>query len=378
MIARQSHPPFRRHTIYTDSPSERVLCVVGDLDGNGVPEIVIGSRKPNPELYWLGRTPAGTWEKHIIDDTFATLEAGGVLFDIDGDGDLDFIAGQDARGDRLYWWECPDDPTRRWQRHEICQMPGNKSHDQIVADLDGDGRPELIFWNQGAARLFWVPIPDDPKVSPWPGIRLIAQDVKEEGLAVADVDGDGRAELIAGQSWYRPVDPQKGLWERHRYAEGYVAPRVAAADFDGDGRVEIIVSEGDASLNGRQYGRLVRFKCGHNPEAAWEPELLHDGLLDPHSLVVEDFDGDGQPDLFVGELGMPRGDDSHPPAQRIYWNRNGAFIEEIIEEGLGTHESKAIRLDGALGIVGKPYRSLNGKVPRTPEVDGVHLWLPER
>ncbi|HEY66596.1 MAG TPA: VCBS repeat-containing protein [Caldilineae bacterium] len=365
---------FRRHTIYTGPPSERTTCLVGDLDGDGVPEIVIGARAPRPELYWLDRTATGEWEAHLIDEAFETLEAGGVLADLDGDGDLDLIAGHDARGNGLFWWECPDDPTRPWTRHEICRMPANKSHDQLVADIDGDGRPELYFWNQGAATLFWVPVPEDPYVSPWPGIRPVATNVNEEGLAVADVDGDGRLELIAGQSWYRLRS--NGEWERHVFAEGYVSPRVVAADFDGDGRVEIVLAEGDASLNGREYGRLVRFRAGPDPEALWEPKLLHDRLLDPHSLQVADFDGDGRPDLFVGEMGLPDGRDPHPPAQRIYLSRGDRLQEYIIDRGLGTHESKVIGLDGRVGIVGKPFRTLRSPVPRPPEVDSIHLWLP--
>lgn len=377
MSASPKKPSFRRYTIHTAGPAERVLCVVGDLNNDGIPEIVIASRRPSPELYWLARTESGEWKKYLIDDTFPSLDAGGVLFDVDGDGDLDFIAGQDVQGDRLYWWECPDNPTRPWVRREICQMPGHQSHDQIVGDFDCDGHPELIFWNQRASTLFWVPIPPDPRVSPWPGVQPIATGVREEGLAIADVDGDGRRELIAGQSWYRPVKPREGIWERYPFAEGFVATRVAAADFAGDGRSEIILAEGDASLHGRTYGRLVRLRPGSDPTRFWESELLHDRLLDPHSLVVADFDGDGRPDLFVGELGMPSGDDPHPPAQRIYWNRDGRFEEEIIDSGLGTHESKAIEIDGRIGIVGKPYRNMKSAQPRGPEIDSIHLWLPE-
>ncbi|MGH2351152.1 MAG: FG-GAP repeat domain-containing protein, partial [Chloroflexota bacterium] len=229
-------PAYRRHTIYTGQPSERTLCLVGDLNRDGIPEIVVGARNPQAELLWLGRAAGvtdGPWQAHRIDDGFGSLESGGVLFDVDGDGDLDLIAGQDYQGDRLFWWECPDDPAQPWARHEIVQMPANQSHNQLVADVDGDGRPELYFWNQRADALCGVPIPDDPQVSPWPGVFPVATGVREEGLATADLDGDGRSELIAGCSWYRPPSGPGGAWERHVFAEGYVAPQVVAADFDG-------------------------------------------------------------------------------------------------------------------------------------------------
>jgi len=117
--------------------------------------------------------------------------------------------------------------------------------------------------------------------------------------------------------------------------------------------------------------------AGDDIAALWPLEILRDDLLDPHSLVVADFDGDGSPDLFVGELGDPAGQDEHPPAQRIWYNRQGRLQEEIIDSGLGTHESKAIQLDGVTGIVCKPFRTLRSDAPRPTDIDAIHLWLPE-
>ena len=373
--ARPQLPTFRRQPIYQGAPSERVLCLVGDLDGDGDPEIVIAARRPHPEIFWLDRQTDGRWTQHLIDRDFRTIEAGGALYDLDGDGKLDLMAGQDASGNLLFWWECPDDPTAPWTRREIAAMPGNQSHDQLVADLDDDGRPELYFWNQRAETLFWVPVPDDPRVEPWPHVEPVVTDIAEEGLAVADVDGDGQLELIAGQSWYRRASD--GSWQRHAYAEGFLAPRVAAADFNGDGRVEIVIAEGDASLRGRAYGRLAICRWDDDPTRPWEVEILHDRLLDPHALQVADFTGDGRPDLFVGELGLPDGSDPHPPAQRVFVNRDGGLHEYVIDRGMGGHESRVTELDGRPAVVLKPYRSLRSELPRHPSIDQIHLLMAE-
>jgi hypothetical protein len=371
-------PGFRRHTIYVGEPSERTLCVVGDLNNDGVPEIVIGARRPKTELYWLSRTSGGEWQRHTMDEGCGPLEAGGFLADITGNGRLDFVGAHDASDNGVLWWEQPDNPQERWRRREIFRMPANKSHDQFIADIDGDGRPEVYFWNQRSSTLFWAPVPQDPYVSPWPTVRPLATDVvNEEGFAVADVDGDGKPELIAGQSWYRLLPGVR--WERHVYTQGNVSTRLGAADFDGDGQVEIVLAEGDASfMRPEYYGRVVYLKPAGAVEKIWEAELLQDHLVDPHSMVVADFDGDGLPDFFVGELGSPNGDHPHPPAHRIYLNKgNGQFEEHVIDEGIGTHEAKLIVLDGQVGIAGKPYRNMGSEPPRGADVDCVNLWLPD-
>lgn len=373
-------PPYRRTTIYHGTPAERVLLVVGDLDGDGSPEIVVASRRGENGLYWLQRSGSdwrAEWRMHLMDDTYPSLEAGGVLYDLSGTGTLDFVGGGDSSTQHVSWWECPADPTDRWTRHLICELPASQCHDQFIADVDGDGRPELYFWNQGARTLFGVPVPDDPRQSPWPGVFVVVDDVLEEGFDLADLDGDGQVELIAGLSWFR-ISPG-GQVERHVYGDGFVSPRVAAADFAGNGQVDIVIAEGDASYRrpDSDYGRVAHFRHTGDPEAQWTAEVLHDRLLDPHSLAIADLDGDGRPDLFVGELGDPRGQDSHPPQQRIFQNVGGQLRERIIDEGLGTHEAKAIELDGIVGIVGKPYRGLRSEAPRTPDIDGVQLWMPE-
>ena len=374
-------PRWRRHSIYSGPPAERTICVVGDVSGNSVPDIVIASRGPEPELFWLGRRADGSWQRHLIAEG-QPLAAGGYLADITGNGRPDFVAGTPASDNRVFWWENAAEATRPWTGRVIHHLPGPMSHDQLVADLDGDGRLEVCFWNQLGDCLLCAPVPPDPTMSPWPELQVIVSGLSEEGLAAADLDGDGRLELIAGQSWYRPPARPGDRWQRHPFAEGFLSPRVAVADFNGDGRLEIILAEGDATIHGprqgrSRYGRVARLRPGRDIESLWQVEVLRDDLLDPHSLIVADFDGDGMPDLFVGELGDPRGLDQHPPAQRIWYNRKGRLQEQVIDRGLGTHESKAITLDGVTGIVGKPFRTLGGGAPRPPEIDSIHLWLPD-
>lgn len=178
-------------------------------------------------------------------------------------------------------------------------------------------------------------------------------------MVIADIDGDGENEVIAGTSIFkrRPTstsrsiergyeaDQQKVLWDETVIVAGLVDTRVAVADLDGDGRLEIVFAEGESDP-----ARLVW--C-HAPD--WEPNLLKGDLFHPHSLQIADFDGDGRPDIFVGEMGLGR----HEGARLIvFLNKGGGMFEEsVIDVGIPTHEAKVADLtgDGRPDIVGKPY-----------------------
>lgn len=373
---------YERKTVFYGQPMDRVALVTGDINNDGNDEILVAGRIPEMGLHWYEPDGDGQWKQHLIDDDFHRIEAGGVLFDVDGDGRLDFIAGGDWKGDRLCWWQCPENPRQPWKRRLIHHMEANASHDQIVADIDGDGRPELYFWNQHANKLKVVPVPDDPTIEPWPNVADVATDVKGgEGFAIADVDGDGKPELIAGQAYYKYLGP--GNYEEIPFTVGYASPRLAAGDFLGSGTTQIVLAEGDASMarpryeNGeRAFGRLVLFQPPATKNELWTPTLLHDHLEDPHSLFAHDFDGDGRPEIFVGELGNPNGKARHPEAQRIYDFVDGEPVEHIIDYNLGTHEAKLLRFQGQDCIAGKPYRNHDKPRHGNPEVDAIHIWCP--
>ncbi len=103
---------------------------------------------------------------------------------------MDFIAGGDWRSPHLWWWKQPANPSQKWQRFLVGAF-APKFHTQLWVDVDGDGKRELVTWNQGAKALLWLQLGADP-TKLWEAF-VIAKDVDGEGLAWADVDGDGMA-----------------------------------------------------------------------------------------------------------------------------------------------------------------------------------------
>ena len=65
-----------------------------------------------------------------------------VAADLDGDGDLDVVATAWAKGDRVVWFENPGDPRGQWTMH-VLKENWYAANQVIVADLDGDKRPDI-------------------------------------------------------------------------------------------------------------------------------------------------------------------------------------------------------------------------------------------
>ncbi|MEM2741392.1 MAG: VCBS repeat-containing protein [Nitrososphaeria archaeon] len=228
--------------------------------------------------------------------------------------------------------------------------------------MDNDGKGELITHNQGQNKILWLKPKDDTTKEL--DVFTIAENIEEEGLAWADIDGDGKNEIITGNFWFKPEKDIKKKWQKFQYSEGYVKTLVAVEDIDKDGKMEIIVSEGDAQYGGRkEKGRVAYFKIDKDPKKLWKEHILANDLVDPHSLIVSDFTGDGYPDICVIEM-----DFKELPQVILFVNKgNNKFETHVVDQGVGSHDAKLIKINGKTAIVGKPF---------TGKYSGqVHLWL---
>jgi hypothetical protein len=195
----------------------------GDVDGDGREDVLT-------EIGWYRRPPgdpfAGPWQLHP-ETALPHPSCPFVVTDLNGDGRLDIVFGR-GHDVGLYWWEQREpepDGTTLWRQHVIDES-WSQAHALALADLDGDGRDELI-----AGKCIWAHEGDDPGASDppavyyyqWAGTRFVRHTIAApgEGIAlgrqfeVVDLDGDARLDLVAPS--------ELGLWVFLN--RGYEPPR---------------------------------------------------------------------------------------------------------------------------------------------------------
>jgi hypothetical protein len=347
---------------------QQTASLIADLDNDGLNDFVIASRKVGPAVLLYRRTEEG-WKKSIIDTAALRIEAGGDVLDIDADGDIDIVFGADARDNKVWWWENPYpdfEKNQCWNRRLIKDDGQNKHHDEIFGDFDGDGRQELVFWNQGARNLCMAEIPEDPlKAGTWEytAIYTWAEGEKQhEGLAKADIDSDGIEDIVGGGGWFKFREDREFQQVNIDTAKRF--SRAAAAQLIEGGYVEVVFAPGDVN------GLLRLYECRGDPmhSESWVAHQLVDTIVvHGHSLDIADINQDGHLDIFTAEMHTP-GHGESAKMRILYGDGTGNFTESIVATGIGNHESRVADLDGDgdPDILDKPYTW------ETPRVD---VWL---
>jgi len=186
-----------------------------------------------------------------------------------------------------------------------------------VADIDGDGKPDVVALGETAAgQVAWYKNPT------WKRYPISIDQTKNNiDLAIHDMDGDGELEIALASdlqlgdstaggtiSWLKRGNSLDDPWEVHLIDAEPTAHRVRWADVDGDGRKELACAPihgpgAKAPLYDQVPARLVFYRIPKGDfTSRWPKEIVDETLYVTHALEVCDFDGDGRDELLTGSF----------------------------------------------------------------------------
>ncbi len=281
-----------------------------DINGDGLIDIISVNYRSR-SLFWMQQpqTTDGTWEKHMI-DTPGPMETGR-LVDVDGDGRLDVLPNGT---DFAAWWELESQPSAiskesRWVRHELPKQVAG--HGIGFGDINRDGRGDIV------GRDGWLEAPLDRRQGRWTWHADFELDRDcSVPILVHDVDQDGDADLIWGRGhqqglyWLEQLTSTDGqpAWSRHAIDTSWSqAHSILLADLDADGRVELVAGKRYMGHEGKdlgEYDPLVIYWYSFDKSIrTWKRGIISTSAragfgLDPKAA---DVDGDGDIDVVAGD-----------------------------------------------------------------------------
>jgi FG-GAP-like repeat/Bacterial pre-peptidase C-terminal domain len=268
---------------------------VGDLTGNGIPDIVTANRVDDTVSVFLG-TGDGTFEPPTNYAVGARVWLV-TLADLTNDGRLDILTVN--KGDNTISVLLGNgDGTFQPQ---IVIPAGSRPSDVTVADVNGDGKPDLIFSNYAADTISVVLGNGDGTFGP-PTIYPTDQGpgfAGPAGVAVADLTGDGIPDLIYADYVTGNVAVRLGTGDgtfgpEVTYPTGAGAHEVAVADLTGDGIPDLVVVNSVADDVSVLMG---------NGNGTFQPAKNYNVGSNPYTLAVAEFNGDGIPDVVTSNRG---------------------------------------------------------------------------
>jgi hypothetical protein len=352
-------------------------ATAADINHDGILDIVSGP------FYYLGPDFKVSREIYFskTSDVSSQLTSAMVNFayDYTGDGWPDVLI---SNGRPMSLYVNPRGEARRWDKYNV--LPTINSEVAVFKDVDGDGKPDVVFVGGGA--VCWAtPDPASP-TAPWVVHQVSQQGYgvfAQHGVGAGDINGDGRMDIVSPYGWWEqpPKGTPEGPWPYHSVALGRW-PRAGASpggsemgvyDVNGDGLNDVVTSL-EAHGWGLAWFEQKRDKTG---AISFVEHMIMDDYLttnpdnvtfsELHGSTVADVDGDGIPDFVVGKRVFSHQEsytdpDPYGPGV-LYWFRTvrnprapgGAeFVPELIHNRSGAGSTVLavdLNKDGAMDIV---------------------------
>jgi len=293
---------FTEHTVATGLTGGYQV-VAADVNHDGRIDL-IALASGMTELVWF-ENPG--WQRHVIAGNLSGM-INLAAWDLDGDGIPEIVLASgfemEARKSAgiISVLRHHGDPRQPWTVHEIDRLP--TSHRLRWADIDGSGKKVVIDQPLTNAE---VDHPQDHAHTPlvfyrpgeWKRQTISEQDEGVvHGIYIVDWDGDGRDEILtasfSGIHLYKLG--RDGHWSRTEIAKGDPAPWPKCGS--SDVAVGHIGKRRFLAAIEPWHGNQVTIYREHG--GRWQRHVIDDTIADGHTIWTADLNGDGRDEVVAG------------------------------------------------------------------------------
>ena len=270
----------------------------GDVDGDNDPDIVLGNQGQNRIYLNDGRGK-------FTDFTASKMPKDGdrtyglALGDVDNDRDLDLICANDQGQNKLYF----NDGTGKFTDATASRIPNSRgpTFEMDLGDIDRDGDLDLVFavagtanqllLNDGKGKFTEVTTTQIPNTAGW-----------TEDLTFGDVDGDGDLDLVCGNRSQNSLFLNDGKGNFTDVTASQMPKnlgwtnKVALADVDGDKDLDLV----SATVRGTVLQNSLFLNNGKGSFSDLTASLMPKDMAITTDITTGDVDGDGDLDLIFG------------------------------------------------------------------------------
>ncbi|WP_170064480.1 FG-GAP-like repeat-containing protein, partial [Polaribacter glomeratus] len=270
---------------------------IGDIDGDGKLDIAASSHYGSGVSIYLNTSTLGNVSfGNRVDVLSASSSPNGMTYwvelsDIDSDGKLDIVYAL-GRQNLVGIQKNTSSLGVVSFGPEITFGSSNGTYNLAVGDIDGDGKPDIAVTASNLDKVSLLrntttsgSISFEPQV-------LIVTTSRSTPVKLADMDGDGKLDLIANPSIFRNTSvsgsfsfdtrldlPHNGFFE--------------IGDIDGDGKPDFVQSHNTYS------NASVRRNTSTIGSLSFDAATIFSGNTYPNGIVLGDMDGDGKTDVVI-------------------------------------------------------------------------------
>ena len=371
LLFSQGNPNFEPQLI-DDNVSIGYGIVVGDVDGDGKPDLILADKK---QFVWYRN---GDWKRFVLAENLTERDNVCIAArDIDGDGMVEIAVGaqwnpgetsDEAQSGSVHYLIRPDDPTQLWTPVQLPHEPtvhrmywvktGSAAYQLIVLPLHGRGNKA----GEGAGvKVLAYEKPANPK-DPWK-ITLIDESMHlTHNMITPEIGvGEGETIFIGGKEGVKSFSFKDDKWfagpttESPPGHESYGELSLAAVPGGG------MLLAGIEPMHGNQVTAYTATQESTEPQRI----VLDKSLKEGHGLVTGDFLGNGTIQIVAawrmpneaGDIGIKL----YEPVNENYTEFKSHWIDQ---NGMATESLTAADLngDGKLDIIASGRATNNLKI----------------